>query len=323
MVCSSAPPDLTLLLAALTSRLHFEMKRAYFLLIPLLGLAGCQPSRPPSPGSLKLIKEQTAIGPVHTKLQAKPFTYPVRAGELSLWDIKIFDIKDKENGLRQEWKNFAQLPQQLGTQVNNTQVLMNGWIISQDGTIFLPQKPTYKGYGSFYTDWTLPRPGPYALWIEYRPSVAHNEELSAGELLDRKASYNLPREVGSWNFNAVGEKLTGAPDVGDTSSVRASTSEGQPLAIYDAKGARAGAIALLKPVKARVNRALKLQWTVSGTPLEDPEIVAIAPDRSTLLHGIGAAPELTFGTAGTWKIWFSFVRDGQSFAAPYSLNVAP
>ena len=49
-------------------------------LLPL-AVAGCQPTRPPSPASQKLIDAQTATGPVNTKVQARPFTYPVKSGE--------------------------------------------------------------------------------------------------------------------------------------------------------------------------------------------------------------------------------------------------
>ena len=122
---------------------------ALLLALPLVAVAGCQPTRPPSPAAQKLIDEQTMTGPVNTKVQARPFTYPVKSAELSLWDIKVFDVKDKENRLRREWKHFAQIPQQPRTKVNNTQVLMNGWIISKDGKVFLPQKPTLKDYARF------------------------------------------------------------------------------------------------------------------------------------------------------------------------------
>ena len=288
----------------------------------LVALTGCQPFRPPSPATLKIIKAQTLTGPVNTKVRAKPFTYPVKSGELSFWDIKVFDTKDKENGMLQEWKTFAQIPQQPGTQVNNTQVLMNGWIISKDGTIFLPQKPTYKAYGSFYTDWTLPRAGTYTLWLEYQPSVAHNEELSMGELMERRASYNLPREVGYWNFTATGASL---PDLKVDRDDSVHPSNGLPLKTYNARGERVQDDATIGPViSARAGQKLRIPWALQSgaAPIENPEIIAIAPDNSTLLHGIGTAPEMTFTLPGEWKIWFNYTRGEQSYAAPYVLKVA-
>ena len=294
------------------------------LALPVLAVAaGCQPTRPPSPAAQKLIGEQTATGPVNTKIQAKPFTYPVKSGELSLWDIKVFDVHDKENGLRQEWKNFAQLPQQPGATITNTQVLMNGWLISKDGTVFLPQKPTYKAYGSFYTDWTLPRPGDYTLWLEYQPSVAHNEELSAAELIQRRASYNLPREVAYWDFKAVGASL---PSIKSDNDDWIPPSNGTALKTYNNKGNRVAEDVTISPLpSARAGQKTRIKWALSSgaTPLENPEIVAIAPDRSTLLHEIGTAPTLTFPMKGDWKIWFNYTRGDQNFAAPYVLKVAP
>ncbi len=293
------------------------------LVFPLLlvAVAGCEPHNPPSPAALKLIKSQTLIGPVNTKVRAKPFTYPVKAGELSFWDIKVFDIKDKPDGLRQEWKHYAQLPQQPDTTINNTQVLMNGWIISKDGKVFLPQKPTYKQYGSFYTDWTLPRAGDYTLWLEYQPAVAQNEELSAAELMNRRASYNLPREVGYWNFTAIGNSL---PNLKVDTDDSAHISNGLPLKTYNNKGERVAEDVTIQRIAARVGQKTRMTWALpsGAAPIENPEIVAIAPDNSTLLHGIGASPEMTFDVPGDWKIWFNYTRGEQSFAAPYVLKVA-
>ena len=298
------------------------MNKSLPLALALIALAGCQPTRPPSPEAQKLIDEQTATGPVYTKIQARPFTYPVKAGQQSFWDIKVFDIKDKESGLRQEWKHFAQLKQQPGTKVNNTQVLMNGWIISRDGTIFLPQKPTYKAYGSFYTDWMIPRPGDYTLWIEYQPALAHESELSMQELIDRKASTNLPREFAHWDFKAVGETLP-TTDMAEITSP--APSEGQKMIfVRNDRGGKTGEVVFLDVPTTRVGQKTTFQWSVPGrNPIEDPEVVAIAPDKSTLLHGIGTSPTMTFTRAGEWKIWFSYARGKQSFAAPYSLTVAP
>ena len=300
-----------------------SVRRAFSLALALslVAVAGCEPHNPPSPAALKLIKAQTLIGPVNTKVRAKPFTYPVKAGELSFWDIKVFDIKDKPDGLRQEWKHYAQLPQQPNTTLNNTQVLMNGWIISKDGTIFLPQKPTYKQYGSFYTDWTLPHPGDYTLWLEYQPAVAPNEDLSMGELMTRRASYNLPREVGYWNFKAIGNAAPTSP-VAHTATPMPDAG-GNPILVYNNKGEMVGETVTWTPIKARVGQKTKLAWKVEGgAPIENPEIVALAPDRSNLVHGIGAAPALTFDIPGAWKIWFNYTRGEQSFAAPYVLKVA-
>ena len=299
-----------------------RFSRILLLALPLGALAGCEPMRPPSPAAQKIIDQQTLIGPVNTKVQAKPFNYPVKADAISFWDIKVFDKKNKDTGLRQEWKHYAQLPQQPDTKLNNTQVLMNGWIISKDGTIFLPQKPTYKQYGSFYTDWTLPRPGPYTLWLEYQPSVAENEDLSAAELLSRKASYNLSREVGHWDFKAVGASL---PVPGYSEVLSLSPPAGQLSApVYNDKGGRNGYTIFFANSQARVGQKTKLQWALaSKSPVENPEVIAIAPDNGTLLHGIGAAPELTFDAPGDWKIWFNYTSGEQSFAAPYVLKVAP
>ena len=95
------------------------------------------------------------------------------------------------------------------------------------------------------------------------------------------------------------------------------------MSAYDSKGEAVDVVSWT-PTKARVGQKTKLAWKVEGsTPVENPEIVAIAPDNSTLLHGIGTAPELTFPRAGEWKLWFNYTRGEESFAAPFVLKVAP
>lgn len=296
------------------------MKRLLPFCLLAFALAGCEPYRPPQ--NVKLIQERTASGPVTTKLEARPQPYPPGAGQVSIWDLKVFDVKDKESGMRQEWKNFAQLPQQPNASVSNTQVLMNAWIISRDGTIFLPHKPTYKAYGSFVADWTIPRAGAYQLWVQYQPTLA-DESLKASEISSLEASKKLPLETARWDFKATGEKLEGTPEVADTSGVQASTFSGLPLAVYDAKGARIDNIVMLKHINARVRQNATVSWIVGGKPIENPEIVAIGPDDKTLLHALGKTPALTFNQAGKWRIWLQFERDGQFFAAPYVLTVKP
>ena len=293
------------------------MKARYFLLLPLLCLAGCEPYRPPA--NAKLIQERTALGTTQTKVEARPQPYPVKAGNVSIWDLKVFDIKDKSSGLRTEWKTFAQLPQQPNATVSNTMVLMNAWIISRDGTIFLPQKPTAKGYGSFVTDWTIPRPGPYQLWVQYQPTIATEEGLTLSQLASRKASQTLKMETAHWPFVAGGELLASAPP----SAPNAPAATPQAIPIYDAKGALIADTVKFGTIPIRAGQEVILKWSASGAPIETPEIVALAPDGKTLAHGIGTQAAMSFGVPGTWKIWLYFARDGQSFAAPDSLTVAP
>ena len=293
------------------------MKRAYFLLLPALGLAGCEPYRPPA--NPKLLQERTASGTTQTKLEARPQPYPVKAGNVSIWDLKVFDIKDKPNGLRQEWKTFAQLPQQPDATVSNTMVLMNAWIISRDGTVFLPQKPTAKDYGSFVTDWTIPRAGAYQLWVQYQPSFAAEASLTAKEIGALEASKKLKLETAHWPFVAGGETLAGAP----AQAPKAPAATPQAIPIYDAKGALTPDTVKFGAPPMRAGQEVIVKWSASGAPIETPEIVALAPDGVTLQHGIGAGAAMTFGVPGTWKVWFTFARGAQSFAAPYSLQVAP
>ncbi|MBW3637172.1 MAG: hypothetical protein KY445_12025, partial [Armatimonadetes bacterium] len=167
------------------------MKRLILATLPFL-LSGCEQTRPPSPEALKKIAARTAIGTTLTKLEARSQPEIPRAGEVSIWDLKVFNIKDKEDGTRQEWKFFAPLPQagsKDSAASSTTEVLMNAWLISRDGAVFLPVRPSYKGYGSFVTDWTIPRPGPYTLFVEYQPAI--------------KGEKALPIEMARWNFRVA------------------------------------------------------------------------------------------------------------------------
>lgn len=293
------------------------MKRSYFLLLPLLALAGCEPYRPPA--NPKLIQERTASGPTQTKLEARPQPYPVKAGNVSIWDLKVFDIKDKPNGLRQEWKTFAQLPQQPDATISNTMAFMNAWIISRDGTICLPQKPTAKDYGSFVTDWTVPRPGPYQLWVQYQPSIATDESLTAQQIITLEASKKLKLETALWPFVAGGTALAGAP----TQAPNAPAARPDAIPVYDAKGALTADAVKFEAMPIRAGQEVIAKWSASGAPIETPEIVAIAPDGQTLSHGLGTSAAMTFPVAGNWKVWFYYARGDQSFAAPDSLKIAP
>jgi len=284
-----------------------------------LCLAGCQESPSPTPEGPQQIRLRTATGTANTKLEAKSQPSPARSEAISIWDFKVLDKHDKPDGTRKEWKFFNALPQDSSSQ-DNTQVLMNAWLVSQDKSVFLPQKPAYKEYGSFVTDWTIPKGGPYTLWVEYQPIVA-KDELSSDDL---KGSTTLPIEHARWDFSAGGNgtppplvpQIAIGPDAGSvTQSVYSLDSSNY--------GTRAPFRLTLSSVAFQANRRAKFVPHIAATGLvSDQSLVAISPDGKTLVHAVGGTPSPILPQKGLWRAWFSFSLDDKPYAAPLDLTVS-
>jgi hypothetical protein len=279
-----------------------------------LCLAGCEQTRPPTPEGLKLIKLRTATGTRNTKLETKTQPSPARAGQISIWDFKVFDIHDKPDGTRTEWKFFKDLPQSSSDK-GTTEVLMNAWLISRDKTVFLPQKPSAKQFGSFVTDWTIPQGGPYTLFVEYQPVVA-KDELSFNDL---KKAPALAVEHARWELN-----IEGSPSV--VSTLRVAVKDGEATAYsLDASdyGASTAFSVSLPATQIKVNQRTIFHPQIAGTngDVSEQSLTALSPDGQTLVHEIGATPSVTLGQKGVWRAWFSFSVDDKPFAAPFDLNV--
>ena len=279
--------------------------------VALLFLSGCNgysQSKPPTPEGLKLIKARTAFGTIHTKLEAKSQPSPPRAGEVSIWDVKIFDIKDKPTGERQEWKHLLPVPQSENTG-NVTDVMMNAWMISRDKTVFLPGKPSYKAYGSFLGDWILPKTGEYAFFAEYKPNGG-------------SARRNLPLEMARWNFDV----RESAPKV--KSFVARQPSAAREVSVGKFVLTATGERATLRPIELRLEeiraaRQSRFSWSTTSAGARNFDVVALSPDGRTLLHFPSNQITAAFPQSGVWRVWFSFESNGEKFIAPYDLTVAP
>jgi len=284
-----------------------------------LCLAGCEQTRPPTAEGLRQIHLRTAGGTANTKLEARSQPSPARSEAVSIWDFKVFDKRDKPDGTRTEWKFFNALPQDSPDQ-GTTQVLMNAWLVSQDKSVFLPQKPAYKQYGSFVTDWTIPKGGPYTLWVEYQPVIA-KDELSSDDLKGSKA---LPVEHAHWDFAAGGNgtppalvpQIAVGPDAGSVTQ-----------SVYSLDARNYGTLApfrlTLSSVAFQANRRAKFIPHIAATGLiSDQSLVAISPDGKSLVHAVGGTPSLTLPQKGVWRAWFSFSLDDKPYAAPLDLTVS-
>ncbi len=292
------------------------MKR-FLAALCLLGLAGCEQARPPSAA---VVAARSALGTKNTNFETKIQPNPPRAGETSVWDFKVYDKKNKPDGTRKEWKFFTALPQSSSDK-SVTEVSMNTWLISKDRKIFLPQKPTYKAYGSFLGDWTIPQSGAYTLFVEYQPVVA-KDELSAADF--NKGSEILPVERGRWDVS-VG---AGAKNAGLTPKIQPGEGGELRLNAWSLGSKSYGApwpfqVLLVGP-RLKLNEQARLSWQVSGVAgqvLSDQNFVALSPDGKTLVHVVGNRPQIKLSQRGRWHAWFSFSLDGQQFAAPIDLDV--
>ncbi len=275
------------------------MKRVIFAALPLF-LAGCEQGRPPSAEALKKVAARTASGTVTTKLEARVQPEKPRAGEPSFWDLKIFDIKDQEDGTRKEWKFFKPLPQP-SNDATISDVSMNAWLISRDGRVFLPSRISYKAYGSFVTDWTLPRPGPYTLFAEYQPA-------------ERQKIY--PLEQARWNF----EVLAGKSDAKPLSNEAHWTPSQNPAPITlrgAADGEPAGALRIENlPSKAGENAVVKVVAAPDG--VSNMELAALS-SGGTFLHfprNSDGTFQVNFPKSSVYRVWAYFTLNEAPYAAP-------
>ncbi|RYG64033.1 hypothetical protein EON80_20005 [bacterium] len=278
------------------------MKRQ-LLALSLLFLAGCEQTKPPTPEGLKKIEARTAEGTVFTKLEARSQPEKPLAGQVSIWDLKVFDIKDKPDRTRAEWKFFNPLPQSAGAP-NTTDVLMKAWIISRDGSVFLPAVPSYKAYGSFVTDWSLPRPGAYSLFVEYHPAKSGTPKSS------------ISVEMASWNFTAEAgpskEKiLPSKPSWSASLNPAPITLNGSP------EGEPAGALSLEGlPTKAGEVTDVTVKGAPAGAAGMELAALSAGGHFQHFTADSRGIFEVSFPKSSMVRIWAYFTLNGAPYAAP-------
>ncbi len=280
---------------------RFPLCRIVFIATGALFLAGCEGPKPPGPDTLRKIAARTATGTVTTKLEARVDPPTPKAGEWSFWDLKVFDFKDAADGTRTEWKFFNPLPQTSDNLTIST-VQMNAWVISRDGRVFLPKRPKYQAYGSFNTDWTIPRAGKYLFFAEYQPA-------KSGKVL-------FPIEMARWEFTVApgksGEKpVSDAPHWSPTRNPLPITVGGAP------DGEPAGTLNLENmPTQARETKAVAVRSLPDGA--QGLELVALTADGQ-FFHfqrdANGTFP-VVFPQTGMVRIWAYFTLNDVPYAAP-------
>lgn len=266
-----------------------------------LALAGCEQNRPPTAEGLRKIAQRTASGTKNTKLEARVHPETPRAGEFSFWDLKVFDIQDQPDGTRVEWKFFNDLPQS-STDATISEVLMNAWLISRDGQVFLPARPKYQAYGSFNTDWTIPRAGPYTLFVEYQPR--------------KKGKIVLPVEIAQWNFPVASGSSTQKPV--RKSSNWSPTHNPLPITLGGAPdGEPAGTLNIENlPTSAKETKSVKIQGAPNGAT--GMELVALSAGGAFchFPRNADGTFAVRFDKPEMVRLWAYFTLNGALYAAP-------
>jgi hypothetical protein len=285
--------------------------RAVLLLSVAAGLAGCGRTRAPSPAELRQIaaerEARTASGTLTTELEARPQPQNLRAGAFSFWDLKVFKKEDKPDGSREEWKFFAPLPQP-SSQANTTDVLMNAWIISRDGGVFWPLRPSYKAYGSFNTDWTPTRPGLYWLFVEYQPS-------------ERGKTFGI--EMAKWNFTVAPGQSEAKP-VGKSARWTPSQNPA-PITLHGASdGEPAGTLVIDNlPGRAKEEAVVTIKDAPDGA--SEVQLAALSAGGKLLhfraLPG-GKSFTVAFPASAMYRVWAYFSLNGAPYAAPLNHSVS-
>ena len=275
--------------------------------LSLLPLSGCEQTKPPTAEGLRKIAARTASGTLNTKLEAKSQPAPPRAGEFSFWDLKVFDIKDKPDGTRQEWKFFNDLPQP-STDATISEVLMNAWLVSRDGEDFLPARPKYQANGSFNTDWTIPRPGKYLLFVEYQPR--------------RKGKIVLPVEMAKWNFSVAPGKSQAKPVI-DAPYWAPTRNPVAVTAFGTRDGEPAGTLSIQNlPLGRGETRSVSVQGAPGGA--EGIQLAALTSGGAFLHFQRGADGKFAvkFPASGLARVWAYFTLNGVPYAASINHEIS-
>lgn len=289
------------------------MKRL-LLLCPLgLALAGCEQTRPPTEAGRKLINSRTATGTIWTKLEVRPQPAEPVAGQVTIWDLKIFRKQDKEDGTRKEWKFFNQLPN-IDTAEATTSVLMNAWLISEDGSVFLRSRPVYKAYGSFVTDWVVPRAGQYTMFVEYQP-------IQKDTISSQTKVY--PMELARKSIT-----VKGSPQLPPNPEWKPSHQTGKvSLPVFDANGEKTefGCEVNLIPLRARTRQMLSWKpLSPEGKADQNFQSYVVALGKNgNFTHYRGTDAAAIFSEPGLHKLWFCFENSGQRYYSTLTANVLP
>ncbi|HEX9995601.1 MAG TPA: hypothetical protein VGB45_00535 [Abditibacterium sp.] len=264
---------------------------------------GCQQVRTISPEARKKMEARTAKNTVSTRLEARIQPEKPRAGEVSIWDIKIFSLKDKPDGAREEWKFFNQLPQ-TEESARSTEVLMNAWLISRDGSVFLPVRPSYKAYGSFVTDWTPPRAGLYTLYVEYQP--ARKNEI-------------LPVEMARWDFRVEAGKSSEKP-LPDAANWSPRQNPAPITLRGESDGAPAGTLSFEGlPRKAGEKTVVSFKNLPDGaSEIELAGMTAGGDFQHFRARGDARSFDVLFPKRGMVRLWVYFSLNGAPYVAPFN-----
>ncbi|HEX8234458.1 MAG TPA: hypothetical protein VF600_00730 [Abditibacteriaceae bacterium] len=272
----------------------------------------------------------------HTRLEFSSVPERLRAGELSIWSVKIVDRKEKDRHGQ---------PKYVRSFVQESGNIINLVVVSDDLSYFKRFAADYKDYGHFLLQTSLPVAGTYRLYADYIPYGGHREVgQQVIEVADSPSAPIITPAVQASSSKEIGAATQGT-SIQSTSTQRTST---QRVNVQADAGQGSGAVYQVElqtlPVASppATKRKMQLHFRVSDaagnevTELEPyfgarAQCVAISRDGGTYLHPAFKEPvpgnhgilfETQFPQAGTYKVWLQFQQRNAVVTAPFTITVA-
>lgn len=303
------------------------------LFVLLAGSAGCAPRPAPrKTAPVERVDARSALG-LHTRESRIEFgSQPkqIMAGEPALWSLKILESKRDEEGRSPYIRTFDA----------GGRPLLHLFVVSKDLTYFSHLLPTYKDYGHFLVEPTLPRAGDYKLFAVYTPhggrlEAAQHELNVTGETpLAPPARPTISPMEQDWLIER-------APSVQPVSS----DSDGGGTDDASSRTQSAAYQVALKPMPSRLvaGAEVVLRFQVrdaGGQPLaalqphngESGHCIIVSEDTRICLdarpvtsqpesRGADVAFRTRFPVPGVFKVWGQFRHEEQVVTAPFVLRV--
>ncbi len=302
------------------------------MLLPLVA-TGCAPRPAPRKAAPVERVDARAVLGLHTRDSRIEFGSQPRhivASEPALWSLKVLESKRDEQGRSPYIRSFDA----------GGRPLLRLIVVSKDLSYFSHLLPTYKDYGHFLVEPTLPRAGDYKLFAVYTPrggtlEAAQHELSVTGETpLAPRARLTPSRIEAGW-MSAPAPAVQPVSSEGDGGGTDDASSRTQSAAYQIA----------LKPMSSRLvagaEAVLRFQVRdAGGQPLaalqphngESGHCIIVSEDTRIFLdarptpgkpeaRGADVAFHTRFPVPGVFKVWGQFRHEEQVITAPFVLRV--
>ena len=274
------------------------------VLLPALSLtlAGCEPTKPPTPAEQRMYATRLAVTTTMGHPELHPYTKLIEfsqphdpvAGSVGTVELKVFSAKDQKDGTHPEWKYFHPLPA-APAKATASEVLMEAWLISRDGTVFLHSRPSLKDYGTFLTDWIMPHAGDYNLYAIYQPAYQDEDKPWLRSQVFRIEVARRPIKIAGPSPLPATLAWSPSPTADGNLLLTAPTGGTAPVPVSSASP-HVG-----EPFDLMVPSAL-----VSESGVQ-PNLVVVSADGTDFQQIMNAAGhfEVSFANPGLYKLWIS------------------